>query len=129
MMALAAGRYERADAALIDEAKEQLRLAAATAWWQVGQRLKLYDQAFAALTDRQKPDDFRLFLIRGSSLFMELGARIGQMEQVVGLWNYRFGAVRLAELSVDDVLAGLRDLHQQIAPVSPQPNLGMPPPA
>ncbi len=126
MLGLAASRFERADAALIDDAKEQLRLSVTTAWWQVGQRLRLYDQAFAALTDLQKPDDFRLFLIRGSGLFMELGTRIGQMEQVVSLWNYRFGAVRLAELSVDDVLAGLRDLQQQIVPIAPPQPLQMP---
>ena len=123
MMALAAGRFERTEAALVDEAKEQLRLSVTMSWWQVGQRLKLYDQAFAALTDLQKPDDFRSFLVRGSGLFMELGARIGQMEQVVGLWSYRFGAVRLAELAVDDVLAGLRDLQQQLVPIGPPPAL------
>lgn len=119
LMGLAAGRFERAEAAMIDEAKEQLRMSVIKSWWQVGQRLRLYDQAFAALTDLQRPDDFRSFLIRGSGLFMELGSRIGQMEQVVNLWNYRFGAIRLAELSVDDVLAGLRDLQQQIVPVGP----------
>lgn len=119
MLSLAAGRFDKSDAALIDDAKEQLRQAVTTAWWQVGQRLKLYDQAFAALTDLQKPDDFRLFLMRGSGLFMELGTRIGQMEQVVSLWNYRFGAVRMTELSVDDVLAGLRDLLHQIVPITP----------
>ena len=123
MRALAAGRYERADADAIAEAKDQLRRAVATAWWQVGQRLRLYDQAFAALTDREKPDDFRAFLIRGSSLFMELGTRIGQMEQVVSLWDYRFGPSRLAELSVDDILVGLRDLQQQMAPIGPAPAL------
>jgi hypothetical protein len=123
MLALAAGRYERADAELIAEAKDQLRMSVATAWWQVGQRLRLYDQAFAALTDREKPDDFRAFLIRGSSLFMELGTRIGQMEQVVSLWDYRFGAARISELSVDDVLAGLRDLQQQMVPIGAAPAL------
>ena len=126
MRGLAAGRYEKADADQIAEAKDQLRMAVATAWWQVGQKLKLYDQAFAALTDRQKPDDFRAFLIHGSNLFMELGTRIGQMEQVVSLWDYRFGPSRIAELSADDILTGLRDLQQQMVPVGQAPALAVP---
>lgn len=126
MQTLGAGRFERADAQLISEAKDRLRLSLAQAWRQVGQRLQLYDRAFAALTDGEKPDDFRAFLICGSSLFLELGTLIGQLEQVVSLWAYRFGKVRTAELSADDVLNGLRDLQQQLVPIGLPPALKPP---
>jgi hypothetical protein len=126
MLALPSDRYDRDEAELIVAAKEQVKQAVSMAWRQVGLRIRLYDQAFAALTDQQKPDAFRAFLIRGTSLFTELGTQIGQMEQVVSLWNYRFGAVRRGELTADDVLTGLRDLLGQIVPVSAPQALAIP---
>ena len=126
MLALSTGRYDRHEAEMIADTKEQVKQAVGAAWRQVGLRIKLYDEAFAALTDQEKPDAFRAFLIRGTSLFTELGTQIGQMEQVVSLWNYRFSAVRSTELTADDVLTGLRDLLGQIVPVTPPQALTIP---
>lgn len=115
LSAIQDGRYGRMDSVFVVTAKRQLELAVTTAWREVGQRLRLYDQAFASLTEQANPDGFQSFLMRGSSLFLELGTRIGQMEQMVSFWNYCFSAERLAGMSPDQVLDGLRDLMQALS--------------
>ncbi|WP_421934338.1 hypothetical protein [Phenylobacterium sp.] len=115
LLAVRAGRYGRIESAFVVSASEQVQQTITAAWREVGQRLRLYDQAFASLTDQENPDGFRSFLMRGSGLFMEIGARIGQMEQVVSFWNYCFSAERLAGMSPEEVLDGLRDLLQALS--------------
>src|SRR6202012_3889818 len=68
-------RYERDEVSFVVGAKRLLEETIATAWREVGQRLNLYDRAFASLTGQENPDSFRTFLIHGSSLFIELGER------------------------------------------------------
>ena len=108
-------RYEREELSFVIGAKRVLEKVITNSWREVGQRLKLYDTAFASLTDDQNPDNFRVFLIRGPSLFTELGERIGRLEQLVSFWNDRFGVERVAILPPEEVLDGMRDLLQALS--------------
>lgn len=110
-----ARRYERDELSFVLAAKRLLEETITNSWREVAQRLKLYDRAFASLTQQENSDSFRTFLIHGSSLFIELGERIGRLEQVVSFWSDRFGDQHLSATSPDDVLDGLRDLLQSLS--------------
>lgn len=107
-------RYEHNELSFVIRAKLILEKTIATSWREVGQRLRLYDRAFASLTDKESSDGFRSFLTHGSSLFVELGERIGRLEQAVSFWNHRLGGERTADLAPEDVLDGMRDLLQAL---------------
>lgn len=113
--AIQPGRYQRDDAAFVARSKEQLGQAITSSWRQAGNRLKLYDQAFASMTEQENPDAFRSFLTEGSSQFIELGNHIGRLEQTVSYWKDRFGSGRIADMPPDDVLDGMRDLLQALS--------------
>jgi hypothetical protein len=108
-------RYERDELSYVVAAKQVLEKTIATSWREVAQRLKLYDHAFESLTSLNNADGFRAFLIRGSRLFIELGERIGRLEQLVSFWDDRFGAERIGVLPPEEVLDGMRDLLQALS--------------
>ena len=108
-------RYEHGDLSFIDRAKRMLEKTITSSWREVGQRLRLYDLAFASLTDQESADGFRSFLVHGSHLFLELGDRIGRLEQVSSFWDDRFGGERFTDLAPDEVFDGLRDLLQALS--------------
>lgn len=108
-------RYRRGELAFVIKAKPMLQRNLINTWREVGRRLRLYDKAFASLTDQENPDAFTSFLIQGSRLFVELGDRVGRLEHAVSFWNDRFGGERLSALSPEEVLDGMRDLLQALS--------------
>jgi hypothetical protein len=108
-------RYRRGELTFVLKAKPILEQNLVTTWREVGRRLRLYDRAFSSLTEKQQPDGFSSFLVQGSRLFVELGDRIGRLEHAVSFWNDRFGGERLAGLSPEEVLDGIRDLLQALS--------------
>lgn len=131
MSAVRAGRHERDDLAFVVRAKQLIEKTVTNSWREVAQRLKLYDDAFASLTTQGNPETFRSFLVHSSNLFLQLGDRIGRLEQVVGFWNDRFGDQRVGGTSPDDVLGAIRDLLQAMSleltarPSAPAPDVGL----
>ena len=113
--AVQAWRYERDELSFILRSTRVLETVINTAWREVGHRLRLYDRAFASLTHKESPDSFRAFLTHSSSLFVELGERIGRLEQTISFWNDRFGTGRIADLSTEEAIEALRDLLQALA--------------
>lgn len=103
-------QFERDELSFVMAARQLLERTIATALQEVSFRLKAYDRAFGSLTNRDNPDSFRHFLIHGSNLFIEIGERIGRLDQIVGFWGDRFGQERVSALAPDDVLEGMRDL-------------------
>jgi len=91
-------------------AKSLLENSIAAAWRGIGETLQLYDQAYTALIERQDPASFRQFLAQGSGLFLDLGERIGRLEQVIGFWSYRLS--QHDTMSAEEVVDALRDLLQ-----------------
>ena len=71
--------------------------------------LRLYDDAFADLTQKGQPRAFREFLLRAPEMFHELGERLGALEHIVSFWRYRFpdgeasvvGAEELRDIFMD----------------------------
>lgn len=113
--AIRAGRSERDEPAFVMRAKQLVEKTVTQSWREVGQRLKLYDDAFASLTGQGDPDAFRTFLVHSPSLFIELGERIGRLEQTVGFWSDRFGDQRVAGNAPDGVAGAMRDLLQTLS--------------
>ena len=110
-----ARRFHVEEVAFVNRAKRLLEKTITTSWRDAKRQLGLYDEAFASLTGEGKLDGFQAFLTRGQSLFFELGDRIGRLEQVASFWNDRFATARMAGLSPDEVLDGMRDLLQALA--------------
>ena len=67
------------------------------------------------MTENQNPEGFRQFLSSGSSLFLELGERIGRLEQIVSFWEYRLSHHHDGGMAPDDVMDALRDLMQGLS--------------
>ena len=53
--------------------------------------LRIYDDAFRALTREGSPTAFRDFLRNAPHLFAKLGEKLGALQHVVSFWNYRMG--------------------------------------
>ncbi|HEX4196395.1 MAG TPA: hypothetical protein VHZ26_03050 [Caulobacteraceae bacterium] len=97
----------------VTNARELLEAAITEAWRDIGQTLKLYDRAYQGLTEDQKPESFRRFLSDGASLFIDLGGRMGRLEQVVSYWTYRLD--QHGSMSPDALMDNLRDLLQGLS--------------
>jgi len=106
-------RYDPETLRFVVSARGLLEGAITKAWREIGQTLRLYERAYQGLTEDQKPESFRRFLREGSSLFMELGERIGRLEQVVSFWTYRLE--QHAAMSPDEVMDAMRDLLQGLS--------------
>ena len=59
--------------------------------------LKVYDEAYQALTQGADPVPFRKFLLDGPNMFFELGESIGILSHIGSFWSYRMGG-RMAHL-------------------------------
>ncbi len=83
-------------------AKEVLEETVTRIWREVGQTLKLYDRAYEGLTHDRNPENFRRFLLSGRTLFIDLGERIGKLEQLVSFWDHRLSNHHNGGMSPDD---------------------------
>jgi hypothetical protein len=55
------------------------------------QTMKLYNEAYAGLTQQGKPEIFRDFLLGAPRMFNRLGDQLGAVQHVISFWNFRFG--------------------------------------
>ncbi len=58
---------------------------------EVRRTLKIYDEAYAGLTQDGNPVGFRDFLLEAPALFARLGDQLGAIQHIVSFWNFRFG--------------------------------------
>lgn len=72
----------------------------------VAQMLKVYDVAYARLTQHQDPHAFRDFLLDAPTLFRDLGERLGVIQHIVSYWRFRFapGSMRVRPEELMDIL-------------------------
>lgn len=82
---------------------------------EVRQALRHYDFAFAGFTQNKDADSFRAFLNTGSRLFIDLGLRIGRLEQMVVYWRWRLTPRQTADLMADKILDALRDVLRVVS--------------
>jgi hypothetical protein len=75
--------------------------------------LRIYDEAYQALTQGSDPVPFRKFLLNGPSMFFELGECIGILSHIGSFWSYRMGAkmshARLTPAEFADILVDFED--------------------
>ena len=83
--------------------------AVQTTW----QTLKIYDDAYQALTESANPGPFRKFLIEGPGMFFELGENIGTLGHICSFWMFRMGGkmqhLRLSPQDFADILVDFED--------------------
>jgi hypothetical protein len=108
-------RYDSDALRFVIAGKELLESTISRTWREIGAALKLYDKAYEGLTRNRNPESFRKFLSRGSTLFIDLGDRIGRLEQIVSFWNYCLSQHHLGTMSPDDVMDAMRDLLQGLS--------------
>lgn len=113
-------RYDTDGLRFVIAAKALLETTLTKTWREIGESLKQYDRAYAGLTSNRQPETFREFLRTGSSLFIDLGDRIGRLEQVVSFWGYRLAQHHNGGMSPDDVMDAMRDLLQGLS-IWPEP--------
>lgn len=108
-------RYNTDALRFVVAARTLLETTIAKSWREIGLKLQMYDDAYDGLTHDQKPDNFRQFLSNGANLFIDLGNRIGVLEQVVSFWDHRLTKHHTGHMSPDDVMVAMRDLLQGLS--------------
>jgi len=102
------GRADAEQHVAIDRAKEQVRRRILLTCDATADMLRVYDDAFTALTREGRPTAFRDFLRDAPILFARLGERLGAIQHIVSFWRYRMtgdksapGAEELLDLLAD----------------------------
>ena len=73
----------------LDRSRETVRRRILSTCESTATMLRVYDDAFAGLTQYGDPIGFRDFLRDAPHLFAKLGERLGAVQHIVSFWNYR----------------------------------------
>ena len=76
--------------------------------------LRVYDDAYANLTQNGRPTAFREFLLDAPHLFTRLGEQVGAVEHIVSFWKFRFGP-NAAKVSVEELIDIMMDFEGSLA--------------
>lgn len=98
-----AGKVDGAAREYLDRGRQVLRHRIARACDQVSTTLRVYDEAFAALTQAGKPMQFRDFLLNSPTMFNMLGEQLGALQHIASFWRYRFSKGS-ASVNVEELL-------------------------
>ena len=74
--------------------------------------ISIYDAAYSALIDEQKPQLFRDFLLEAPMFFLEIGDKLGAMQHVTSFWKYRFPRNVRRTVSPDELMAIFQDFRR-----------------
>jgi len=85
------GPMDQAAKEYIGRGREVLKEQIMRTCIEVRRTLKVYDQAYAGLTQNGNPLGFRDFLLDAPALFARLGDQLGAIQHIVSFWNFRFG--------------------------------------
>lgn len=105
------GKREIETAAYLTAARQRLQTAIVTQKNSIARTLKVYDDAFQALTERGEPKTFRDFLLRAPDMFISLGEKVGVISHIGSFWRYRFPPGRPLTASVEEALDILQDFE------------------
>lgn len=86
-----AGRVDRAAREYLDRSREVLRMRIIKTCDEVSRTLRVYDDAYAKLTQEGHPVAFRDFLLDAPAMFAKLGDQLGAVQHIVSYWRFRFG--------------------------------------
>lgn len=87
----------------LDRGRDVLRHRIGRACDNVSATLKVYDDAYAALTQAGAPMQFRDFLLHSPTMFTTLGDQLGALQHIVSFWRFRF-AKGSARINVDELI-------------------------
>jgi len=101
--------------AFVEGARMRLQRLVQQRLIEVGRGLELYDEAFAALTQRGEAVAFREFLLNSPERFLALGERIGAIAHIVSYWRYRFPTGGGLRASAEEVINLFDDFESGLA--------------
>lgn len=90
------GPMLQADREYIARGRDILRSRILRTCSEVRATLKVYDEAYASMTQHGNPLGFRDFLLEAPALFARLGDQLGAIQHIVSFWNFRFGPYAVA---------------------------------
>ncbi|CAL4868744.1 hypothetical protein MMA231_03033 [Asticcacaulis sp. MM231] len=109
----------------LEEARPRLAKKIMTAIVATRKTLRIYDDAYQALTQGSDPVPFRKFLLNGPSMFFDLGECIGILSHIGSFWTYRMGArmahARVTPAEFADILVDFEDSLLNVEVATPQP--------
>ncbi|WP_428153406.1 hypothetical protein [Brevundimonas sp.] len=85
------GKIDRAAKEYLARSRDVLRSRIIKTCDEVSRTLRIYDDAYAKLTQEGRPTAFRDFLLDAPSMFAKLGDQLGAVQHIVSYWRFRFG--------------------------------------
>jgi hypothetical protein len=85
------GKIDRAAKEYLARSRDVLRGRIIKTCDEVSRTLRVYDDAYAKLTQEGRPTAFRDFLLDAPSMFAKLGDQLGAVQHIVSYWRFRFG--------------------------------------
>ena len=101
--------------AYIDRGRRVLRYMILKTCDSVVDTLKVYDDAYANLTQNGRPTAFREFLLDAPHMFTRLGEQVGAVQHILSFWRFRF-APRAPQVGVEELIDILMDFEGSLAP-------------
>ena len=77
--------------------------------------VKVYDEAYEAMTKQGDPIRFRDFLLQAPRLFNELGDRLGAIDHVISFWRFRFPQGKKVLITPEELADIFADFEQSLA--------------
>jgi len=114
------GKVDRSSREYLDRGRRVLRDRILQTCNTAAATLRIYDDAYSALTVDARPAAFRDFLLKAPRLFTRLGEQLGAIQHVVSFWRFRFapGAVPVGPEELIDIFmdfeTGLTDRDQEL---------------
>ena len=84
------GKVDRVAREHLDRSRTVLRGRIIRTCDEVSRTLRIYDDAYARLTQEGRPTAFRDFLLDAPSMFAKLGDQLGAVQHIVSYWRFRF---------------------------------------
>ncbi len=105
------GPREPETAIYLTQARQRLQQSIVSQKNAIARTLKVYDDAFRALTAQGEPATFRDFLLRAPDMFISLGEKVGVISHIGSFWRYRFPPGRPPTCTVEEALDILQDFE------------------
>lgn len=102
------------ESAYIIEARERISKAMLAACRSIRESIKVYEDAYAALTQRGQPTAFRDFLIGAPRLFQDLGERLGAVQHIVSFWRFRVPPGAKVRIQADELVDLLSEFERSL---------------
>jgi hypothetical protein len=108
------GKAEPDQIAFLNQSKRAVAGAVKNNTEEVNRVLTIYDNAYAALVERQDPKTFRDFLLSAPPLFLEMGEKMGAISHIASFWHYRFPVGAPKSADVDELSTIFRDFSNSV---------------